>query len=298
LLNSMQALRTHFVGPFPLASHDVIIRHYLSPAILPYFIRCFGPISAYPESLDSQVQSLLRQCLLKGSATHPPFGSSTEQTCVRFRECGILVDARTKPGASSALHFTSPIAARYVHNLIFPNRSSRMPTSVQALVIAVVRGMSATTLRQSVVSQEDFPPEATFQQLMMEGLHRNTPASCGILSELSKLFPSGHPNEKVQRKVSERMDFYLNSSVRWALEPMVNGSKVGDHIKRFTGAGGYYGLQLNDYAVIDFRGSKSGRVTRAQRHPIRITVYFKTGDYSTCTVVCGCDEPQTIQLAP
>jgi len=85
--------------------------------------------------------------------------------------------------------------------------------------------------------------------------------------------------------------------MRWLVELLVNDNKIGDEVSRMSEGGKNVGLKFTDYAVVDFRVSKSGRVTRARRDENRMAVFFKLGDYSQCTLLSGLDEPaRVIQL--
>ena len=56
---------------------------------------------------------------------------------------------------------------------------------------------------------------------------------------------------------------------------------------KFSKNGKYVPLRAKEYAVVDLRGSRSGKVTKVRRHPKRITVFFKLSDFSTCECVFG-----------
>ena len=165
------------------------------------------------------------------------------------------------------------------------------------LMKSVVAHMSGTTLRQSVVySSTDVPSEATFQHLMLAALEAQTPASFFICPELSKYFPP--PPSQVMDiegaaslpEVKGRCDYYLSGELQWAIEALINGSGVGEHLSRLEGDGKYVGLAYTDYLVIDFRVKATGEPTNVQRHKHRMSVFFKRGDFSYCSVLCGVEQ--------
>ena len=107
----------------------------------------------------------------------------------------------------------------------------------------------------------------------MDGIARYTVPDCSICPELSKVFPAR--DSDVSDSIAGEIDFYLNGSLRWGIELLVNGSGIGEHLERFTPDGKYAPLNMRDYAVVDLRRSgKSGAPTNVERHPNRITVFF------------------------
>lgn len=145
--------------------------------------------------------------------------------------------------------------------------------------------MSASVLAQSTIGKNSFPEEATFQHQFMEGLALHTHPSCVICPELSRVFPAS-PRQHDQR-INGEIEFYMNGSLRWGVELLVNGDKIGEHMARFAADGKYAALAAKDYAIIDLRGNKSGKITNVVRKPERITVFFKLGAFSSCRCIFG-----------
>jgi hypothetical protein len=158
--------------------------------------------------------------------------------------------------------------------------------------------MSATILKNSTRSN-DFPKEAVFQHLFMEGLASFTHPNCSICPELSKIFPA-ITNPNTQQTIPGEIDFYLNSSLRWGIELLVNGGGIGEHLSRFTPGpnGKYVALSCLEYTVVDIRGNSTGIPTNILKHSNRITVFFKKDDYSSAQCIFGLtDVPVTINLS-
>ena len=207
-----------------------------------------------------------------------------EDSYLSLKKAGILVQF---PDATFG--FSSQLAKRYYFKWIFPNRSDSVHSSLPDLIRSVISSMSANTLKNSTKAG-DFPKEAVFQHLFMEGLASFTPPSCSICPELSKIFP-GLTNPTLQKKIAGEIDFYLNSTLRWGIELLVKGGGIGEHISRFTRPNGkYVPLDVRDYAVVDFRRNSTGEPTNTLRHPNRITVFFKKDDYSIAQCVFGLDD--------
>jgi hypothetical protein len=90
--------------------------------------------------------------------------------------------------------------------------------------------------------------------------------------------------------IAGEIDFYLNGSLRWGIELLVNGSSIGEHLSRFSEPHGkYLPLGVNDYAIVDFRRNMSGQPTKVTKKPNRISVFFKNDDYSVAQCLFGED---------
>lgn len=48
------------------------------------------------------------------------------------------------------------------------------------------------------------------------------------------------------------VDFYLNDQFKWAFELLRDGKKLKEHSERFQPGKRYSGIEMNDWAVIDF----------------------------------------------
>jgi hypothetical protein len=203
-----------------------------------------------------------------------------EDDQVRYlTKCGVLVFS------NGSYAFSSPLAKRNFARYFYGERSSCPPSNLNQLIENTIKNMSLNTLTNSVVYSTDFPKEAVFQHLFMQGLALLTPPSWNICPELSKIFPSDGIAPGV---ISGEIDFYINSTLRWGIELLVNGSRISEHLSRFGLPNGKYApLEVREYAVVDFRVTTSGEPTNVVRHENRITVFFKQGDYTSCFICFG-----------
>ena len=48
------------------------------------------------------------------------------------------------------------------------------------------------------------------------------------------------------------VDFYIDSDKKWAIELLVNGDRIGDHLARFQTGGRYETPFITDFCLLDF----------------------------------------------
>eukprot|EP00597_Dinobryon_sp_UTEXLB2267_P016680 CAMPEP_0201094074 /NCGR_PEP_ID=MMETSP0812-20130820/2494_1 /ASSEMBLY_ACC=CAM_ASM_000668 /TAXON_ID=98059 /ORGANISM="Dinobryon sp., Strain UTEXLB2267" /LENGTH=575 /DNA_ID=CAMNT_0047346531 /DNA_START=21 /DNA_END=1748 /DNA_ORIENTATION=+ len=271
---------------------EEIVSFYLSKKMCSNFLRCY---SSGVNSLTGSMQAYLVNCLTMGPISMlPDENSAAYGQLIRSGVLEVTEDDQTK--------FTSPAAASYINDLIFPRRSGLTVNDVRKrgvfeLMKSVLARMSGTTLKQSVVNSfTDMPSEATFQHLMLAALEAETPPTCFICPELSKFFPPPFSKE-LGVEIEGRCDFYINGELRWAIEALINGNGVGEHLARLEGQGKYVQLNYQDYLVVDFRVNATGEPTNVQKHRRRLSVFFKQGDFSYCNVLCGLEDAERITLA-
>jgi hypothetical protein len=251
--------------------------------------RCFG--SAHSAPIGNDLKSFLKKILVNEKLIRNSFSDKRDtDTYLSLKKAGILVEF-----PDSTFGFSSQLAKRYYFKWIFPKRSETDPLSLSKLIINVVSSMSSTVLKNSTLPG-DFPKEAVFQHLFMEGLALHTHPGCSICPELSKIFPP-YTNINTQQTITGEIDFYLNSNLRWGIELLVNGDGIGEHISRFTPTDGkYVSLAVNDYEIVDFRRNTTGTPTNITTHPKRLSVFFKNDDYSVAQCLFG-EHPTVINIS-
>ncbi|KUF86723.1 hypothetical protein AM587_10001003 [Phytophthora nicotianae] len=276
---SIDAIYEHFrrVGA---RTEEELLAFYLSGTFVELMGRCFG--SEHTTPATSNQQKFLSTCLFCDPRCQPLAQqlSRDEHECfTRLKKAGIVTEV------GGYVWFSSPLAGRYYYKWLFPGRGYENPTSLHELIRKVIGSMSASALDRSVVRNDDFPNEAVFQHQFMSTLAQHTTSTCYICPELSRVFPTppGQPSTRIDGKI----DFYLNGSLRWGIELLVNGDKIGEHMSRFAAGGKYAALGAKEYVIIDFRGNKRGISTNVARKAERVTVFFKLGDFSTCRCIFG-----------
>lgn len=282
LIGALQISATN-LSQFFLYSDDVteaiVLQYYFSSTQLESYSRCF---SSGLQTLPNHVRLLLLKCFSEKTFLLSDFSSEYDSALKTLSKAGILIHSVD----NTTLQFSSNLAFKYINKLMFPRRSpSHVATNPTNLVERAVAYMSASVLRQSVVSSSDFPKEATFQHLMMEGLQLFTPSTCCICPELSKYFPMSTSKHLGHEKADGEIDFYLDGDLRWGIELLIQGRDPSEHVARFSETGKYAPLGVTDYIVVDFRGNATGKPTNIQLAEKRLTIVFKFGDFSTCTAL-------------
>jgi hypothetical protein len=280
---SIDALgREFFLSKNDDVEEAVCLQYCLSDRFVQNMARCFGSEHSYPVGKD--FKRFLKDCFENKLVFCNGFTNPQDDVSYSLLEkAGILVEL-----SGSSFGFSSLLAKRYYFNWIFPNRSQNSPSSLRELIRKVVSSMSSTVLKNSTLSG-DFPKEAVFQHLFMEGLILHTTPGCSICPELSKIFPLD-TNLNSQHSITGEIDFYLNGNLRWGIELLVNGAGIGEHLSRFTPPDGkYVPLSVKDYAVVDFRTNETGEPTNISKHPNRVSVFFKNDDYSVAQCIFGED---------
>jgi len=120
-----------------------------------------------------------------------------------------------------------------------------------------------------------FPKEAAFQHLFNETLSQHLPVEHAIIPELNT-----YAKDASGKVRTGELDFYVNGKLKWALELVRNGSKIGEHIARFDEKNGKYRkVDMSDYLVVDCRPVYKG--DSDDEHESRCSLYFAE-DFTFC----------------
>ena len=176
--------------------------------------------------------------------------------------------------------FTCLLAQQQYFNYFY-NRPDHPPANLENLIRQAVMSMSALGLRQSSMGR-DFPKETAFQQLFNEAMTRLLPPTVAVCPELHTF--AEDPN--TLQAVTGELDFLIDcEDLNWAVELLVKGDKIIEHVQRFDEKNGKYRkVGYDEYIVIDSR--RKGRrdhATCVQIMPRRCTIFFdeefKKADY-------------------
>ncbi len=261
-------------------SQSDVLQYFFSEKFIERTGRCFGVQLPTP---SSKLRAFLVTCFFQPVPKKHQISKKDDLNLTILNKAGVILE-----NSNGTIGFSSPLAKRFFTKALFPNRSSTNPLSLKSLIKDSVKRLSSSLLRRSALS-DSFPKEAVFQHMLMSSLASLTLPSCAILPELSEVCPDG---AGIQRnKINGFIDFYLNGDLRWGIEILVKGDRVGAHIARFSPRGNYYPLLVKDYVVVDFR---SGPVSDVDRHEKRVTVFF-SADFSKCSCIFGM-ESETFEL--
>lgn len=255
-------------------SEDNLITYFLSNNILPSMERCFG--SGY-DKVPAEIENII--CQLLRDKVH---NTDPDVYFKLLEKTGVIM----KHINSNIYTFSSQLSKRYFCNIYYSNRGRSDPGRLVELIKLAIGSMSANDIR-NCVQLGDFPKEAVFQHLLMRGLTENLTCNVMVQPELSKLI---NPLTFQQINIQGEIDFYINSTLQWGIELLVQGSKITEHLNRFTPGGKYYDLKCKDYYVVDFRGNEEGKLTNITFHEKKITVFFQLGKYNVANCIFGLDQ--------
>lgn len=183
--------------------------------------------------------------------------------------------------------FSTIAATWYYNHRCFPNRAVDPPDSLDSLIRAVLPLISARRLSDTL--DNGFPKEATFQHLFNEAMSQLLPVRHAVIPVLNTKV---YPPPKGSNGTGE-LDFYINGSLKWCLELLRSGDKIGKHLGRFdVKTGTYRNVEKNDYLVVDCRGPKTRAVEPSQN---RCTLFFHA-DFKKCTCVMRLEDPVEFTL--
>lgn len=178
---------------------------------------------------------------------------------------------------------------QYFNN--FYQRPSSAPNTITDLILQSVKSMSALRLLQSSAGR-DFPKEAAFQQLFNEALTLQLPPRVAVCPELNT-FATNPLTGEVE---TGELDFFIDGgehSLRWAVELLVNGDKINEHVSRFDPDNGKYRkVGHSDFIVIDCRRTRTRDVQPMEK---RCTLYFAP-NYKTVECKVGMEAIQILEL--
>jgi hypothetical protein len=235
--------------------------------------RCFSLPEVLPDGYNDQ---LLDKLINEGK--YDTTGSE-HPTLSPFLRAGVL----TRHGTFACL-----AAHWYYNRRCFPNRAKEAPESLDQLVILAVKKLSAKRLKDTLLN--GFPKEATFQHLFNEAMSQLLPLQNVIIPELNTVVENSP--QKIQ---TGELDFYINGNLKWCLELLRCGDKIGPHLARFdTNNGKYRKVDMSDYIVVDCRGPKIGN--GVQPSASRCTLYFDL-NFQRCLCQVRNEAPITIELA-
>jgi hypothetical protein len=190
---------------------------------------------------------------------------STAKDLVEKLRCRFII--HDDPNATS-LDFVCPIAKRMFVKMVFKNRpQENLFNTIEELVVNAVGHMSHRSfVQQAMGSTEGLGNEAAIQHLFFGALHEVVSSNHEIVAELSAVLD---PNKS--QGIEGLLDFFINGSLKWGLELLRRGDRLGEHFGRFDSGNAYCILDLADYRVVDF-GWDDWNPTLRTRHRVIVRV--------------------------
>ncbi|KAI8816123.1 uncharacterized protein EV422DRAFT_326825 [Fimicolochytrium jonesii] len=155
------------------------------------------------------------------------------------------------------LEFATSVHCRYWFRVAYPSAitaedTSRVHNDIDVWLRFVLRAFQSTALSNPSSHGNSallLPLEWTFQHEFWRGASMMLPPSMRVAAEVSKVMT----RSTVGRT---RLDFWVNSSLNWAVElmrsPQSDPDSIKDHVDRVRENGRYYGLEPAQWRVVNF----------------------------------------------
>lgn len=143
------------------------------------------------------------------------------------------------------LAFATPMHKRFFHRLAFPSRLQALPANINVdqWLLLVLRTFQPHLLADV---QSGFK-EGMLQHEFWRGASLCLPPTHRVAAEVSRVLKQGTP------QIAGELDFWINSTLEWAIELLRQGDRKGEHLQRFQRDGSYGPLRAKQWRVVDFR---------------------------------------------
>ncbi len=143
------------------------------------------------------------------------------------------------------LAFATPMHRRFFHRLAFPSRLHALPAdiNIDQWLLLVLRTFQPHLLADV---QSGFK-EGMLQHEFWRGASLCLPPTHRVAAEVSRVLKQGTP------QIAGELDFWVNSTLEWAIELLRQGDRKGEHLERFERDGVNGPLRAKQWRVVDFR---------------------------------------------
>ncbi|CAG8753394.1 7276_t:CDS:1 [Ambispora leptoticha] len=175
----------------------------------------------------------------------------------------------------SRLQFAAPIVRIIMGQRLYtaPLDLETSNGSFEAFLQTSIERMRPSELRKSLSHGTNLRLiERAWQKAWMLAASTAIPGGHTISPDVGKVFGS-----------SGFLDFYINGWLKWGVELMREGRRMGDHVSRFMPTGRYKQIPLSEWAIIDFRHNSLRPDFKTLNPNIWYALY--ADDYSTMTII-------------
>ena len=148
------------------------------------------------------------------------------------------------------LEFAAPILKIiFIDRLYGSKRAEKGPENFDTFIVDCIHRLNRKALKDSF-SRRDVDGPFYERQWQMEFYHAATSLITNnqvISSDVGAIFGS-----------KGKLDFYINGSLKWVIELLLEGHDALGHVQRFQEVGDYWIMRekMRAYALLDFRSSK------------------------------------------
>lgn len=158
------------------------------------------------------------------------------------------------------VQFSSPVLRTLVHRRIHSAQSDMFGVPFASFDDFIRRVIGGMRKAQLALTHSIGTDNSVTEYLWQSEFYRS---ACGILPkgqsispEISRIYARVEDKEVKVSVGRDRLDFYINGDKNWGIELLREGRGLEDHVDRFEPKGRYFGLQLSQWAVIDFRNRR------------------------------------------
>jgi len=213
------------------ALEQVLLGHVPTPAVQ----RIHSP------ELSSPLSPVLSSPLMAAATSSEALAASLPDVSIlrALMRIPLLIDD------GGYLAFATPMHKRFFHRLAFPSRLHALPTdiNVDQWLLLVLRTFQPHLLADW---QSGFK-EGMLQHEFWRGASLCLPPTHRVAAEVSRVLKQGTP------QITGELDFWINSTLEWAIELLRQGDRKGEHLERFQRDGAYGPLRAKQWRVVDFR---------------------------------------------
>jgi hypothetical protein len=271
----LQFVIMHFDSIKHVPSLDEALQFYhgpfLSESICPRFFRMPADELSLSEKL------ILENALLGPVAVPPPAVESNESDDNRAKR--LLIRSVILAVEGNFLVYATPLHRRFYFRAIFPSHIPNLPArffnSIEDWLLLVFQTFEPRKLAEHMSQGSNaFSKEIPLQHAFWRGASFCLPPSYRIGAEVSRCLDHDTKEtvtvegtmhalvhccnllvQTVMRRsyVVGAVDFWINSDLRWAVELVRNGNRLGEHVGRLAVGGKYARLKPLAARVVDFR---------------------------------------------
>lgn len=223
------------------------------------------------EHFGAETTRLLKQILREGSVAIKTSGPELE-IAIDLMERNVI---RWNEDVSGQVCFLNEATHRMAYDALCSSaRPVREPSSLHDLLEQALPLIRADFLKENLgTGVNNVLMESVWQMELYRCTTALLQAKSHVSPSVGRIFDS-----------TGQLDFYINGDKQWLVEVTREGSRLGEHIQRFTGDGLYAQMPCKARVVLDFRNSRPSKAVLRNYGDVAWFIVY-TSDYMHATLV-------------